>query len=316
MQASFSGRSVPAAARGRCGSRSATVYVVCRQYDASVRVKGSVKRVFKYAADFEHLPEWYPSVNSVTRTRGEGINLKNTYTVERTIMKMKHESQYELIDVAPGRKVVYSAQSPVHTAVHQLYFMEDPTDRNYTNIRYIKKIQLRSIAGPLQPLVSGALSKIPEEGLSNLAKLLISPDTPLSKIQLDPDEEAEEIRASKPASGWSWQSMWDGLGLGGASSGTSVISAKSSRVVDTLGYYAILGLDVRRVAKYSSDDIKAAYRARAMEMHPDKVSMDDSAAQQSATLKFQRLQKAYNVLRNPEHKRMYDSGNLVEELVQ
>lgn len=28
-------------------------------------------------------------------------------------------------------------------------------DRNYTNIRYIKKLQLRSIAGPLQPLVTG-----------------------------------------------------------------------------------------------------------------------------------------------------------------
>ncbi|GLC41327.1 hypothetical protein PLESTB_001074900 [Pleodorina starrii] len=316
MQACFSGRSAPAAARGRSG-RSATVFVVCKQYDASVRVKGSVKRVFKYAADFEHLPEWYPGVTSVIRTRGEGINLKNTYTVERTIMKMNHSSQYEVIDVAPGRKVVYSAQSPIHTAVHQLYFMEDPTDRNYTNVRYIKKIQLRSLAGALQPLVAGALSKIPEEGLNNLAKLLISPDTPLSKITLDPEDEEEEIRAAKPAASWSWQSVWDGLGLGSISNGSSAPSStRGAAVVDTLGYYAILGLDVRRVAQYGPDDIKAAYRARAMEMHPDKVSVDDSAAQQSATLKFQRLQKAYNVLKNPEHKRLYDSGNLVEELVQ
>lgn len=47
-----------------------------------------------------------------------------------------------------------------------------------------------------------------------------------------------------------------------------------------------------------------------------QVSIDDSVMQQSASLKFQRLQKAYSVLRNPEHKKMYDAGQLVEELVQ
>ncbi|KAG2436264.1 hypothetical protein HXX76_006575 [Chlamydomonas incerta] len=228
-------------------------------------------------------------------------------------MRMQHTSTYEIIDVVPGKKVVYSAQSPVHTAVHQLYFQEDPTDRNYTNIRYIKKLQLRSIAGPLQPLVAGNLSKIPEEGLRNLANIFLRADTPLKNIKLDPEEEAEEIRASRPQSGWSFQSLWDGLGLGGGPVGGSL---GGSLAVDTLGYYAILGLDVRRMSRYTADDIKAAYRAKAMEMHPDKVSIDDTAAQESATLKFQRLQKAYNVLRNPDHKRLYDSGELVEELVQ
>lgn len=40
---------------------------------------------------------------------------------------------------------------------------------------------------------------------------------------------------------------------------------------DLLGYYSILGLEVRRAASYTTDDIKAAYRKAAMEMHPDKV---------------------------------------------
>lgn len=29
-------------------------------------------------------------------------------------------------------------------------------------------------------------------------------------LQLDPEDEAEEIRASRPQSGWSFQSLWDG----------------------------------------------------------------------------------------------------------
>lgn len=37
--------------------------------------------------------------------------------------------RYEIIELEEGRKVVYSAQSPVHTALHQLYFMSDPTVR-------------------------------------------------------------------------------------------------------------------------------------------------------------------------------------------
>lgn len=59
-------------------------------------------------------------------------------------------------------------------------------------------------------LTTGTLSKIPEQSMAQLAKLLSSPDTPLASIKLDPEEEAEEIRASKPTSSWSWQSVWEG----------------------------------------------------------------------------------------------------------
>ncbi|KAG2499746.1 hypothetical protein HYH03_002679 [Edaphochlamys debaryana] len=323
MQASFSGRSHvshPASAPGRARTgRLTTVKVVGQQYDASLRVRGTFRKVFKYAADFEHLPDWYPGVTSVQRLRGEpgkGAQLKNVYRVERNIMNMQHTSTYEVVEFVPGRKVVYSAISPLHTAVHMLHVMGDPTDKNYTNIRYQKKIQLRNIAGALQPLVSGTLSKIPEQGLQNLAKLLISPNTPLKDIKLDPAEEAEEARELRPQSGWSWQSVWDGLGLGSAPSGYgssgSVLSSVDQQA-DSLGYYAILGLDIKRTAQYSMDDIKAAYRSKAMELHPDRVSVDDSTMQETATQNFQRLQKAYNVLKNPDHKALYDQGKLLEE---
>lgn len=83
---------------------------------------------------------------------------------------------------------------------------------------------------------------------------------------------------------------------------------------DPLGYYDMLGLDVRRTGakRISVDDIKSAYRAAAMRLHPDTVmssvasgssiSMDGSDNVQVITLEvattqFQTLQEAYEVLK-------------------
>jgi hypothetical protein len=177
------------------------------------------------------------------------------------------------------------------------------------------------------------------------------PNSPHS--QLDPEEEAEELRAARASasgSNWSWQSVWDGAcglqrmkaaakpfptrppiaapallpTLHAASRpqgwawaqglqwltrwATTRVSAARVLQLRWQQQYcaqpgqaeplhwqaeapcmsrrprmcaAVLGLDVRRVATYSVDDIKSAYRQKAMEMHPDKVS--GGAAQPAAS---------------------------------
>lgn len=60
-----------------------------------------------------------------------------------------------MVEYEAGRKVTYSAVSDLHTATHALHFMPDPNDPGFTNIRYLKRMQLRGSAGPLQPLISG-----------------------------------------------------------------------------------------------------------------------------------------------------------------
>jgi len=71
-------------------------------------------------------------------------------------------------------------------------------------------------------------------------------------------------------------------------------------------YYKILGVD--RVA--SSADIQKAYRKLARKYHPD-VNPDD----QSAKAKFQELQRAFDVLNDPEKRKLYDQyGSAFEQM--
>ena len=62
-------------------------------------------------------------------------------------------------------------------------------------------------------------------------------------------------------------------------------------------YYELLG--VSRDA--SADEIKKAYRKKAIQFHPDK-NPDDSSAEE----KFKEISEAYEVLKDSEKKAAYD----------
>lgn len=66
--------------------------------------------------------------------------------------------------------------------------------------------------------------------------------------------------------------------------------------------YEILGLE-----KSASDaEIKKAYRVRALQCHPDKDQSEE------AKVNFQKLVAAYNVLKNPESRKLYDESGFIE----
>ncbi len=71
------------------------------------------------------------------------------------------------------------------------------------------------------------------------------------------------------------------------------------RIMPTLteDYYALLGVSKNA----SPDELQKAYRTLARKYHPD-LNPDDKAAQQ----KFKDIQKAYDVLNEPEKRKMYD----------
>lgn len=59
-------------------------------------------------------------------------------------------------------------------------------------------------------------------------------------------------------------------------------------------YYVILGV----AADASSEDVKAAFRRRARELHPDRSGLESGP--------FQEVQEAYSVLVDPDRRRRYD----------
>ena len=63
-------------------------------------------------------------------------------------------------------------------------------------------------------------------------------------------------------------------------------------------YYKILGIQ----KSASPDEIKKAYRKLALKWHPDK----NPDNQEEAQSKFQEINAAFEILSDPEKKKMYD----------
>lgn len=72
---------------------------------------------------------------------------------------------------------------------------------------------------------------------------------------------------------------------------------KDSRLYDVIGVPSTA----------NAADIKKGYRLRALALHPDKNQNDEASKE-----RFQELQKAYEVLRNEESRRLYDETGIIE----
>jgi len=66
--------------------------------------------------------------------------------------------------------------------------------------------------------------------------------------------------------------------------------------------YEILGID----KSASETEIKKAYRVRALQCHPDKNPSEE------AKVNFQKLVTAYNILKDPESRKLYDESGFIE----
>lgn len=88
---------------------------------------------------------------------------------------------------------------------------------------------------------------------------------------------------------------------------------------DALGYYALLSLDP--TGSWTDGDIKEAFQKQAMQWHPDLHAVNaKESAKRKPDLKqrherFQSLREAYEVLRDPKKKELYDRGQLLKNQI-
>ncbi|XP_013374741.1 PREDICTED: dnaJ homolog subfamily C member 7 isoform X3 [Chinchilla lanigera] len=74
-------------------------------------------------------------------------------------------------------------------------------------------------------------------------------------------------------------------------------------------YYKILGVDKNA----SEDEIKRAYRKRALMHHPDRHSGASAEVQKEEEKKFKEVGEAFTILSDPKKKTRYDSGQDLDE---
>lgn len=84
------------------------------------------------------------------------------------------------------------------------------------------------------------------------------------------------------------------------------LSLKKSKRKD---YYKILGVDKNA----TEDEIKKAYRKRALVHHPDRHANASDSEKKQQEKKFKELGEAYGILSDPKKKARYDSGQDMEE---
>jgi hypothetical protein len=170
------------------------------------------------------------------------------------------------------------------------------------------------------------LSRVPEDSMASLQRLLNGPRSPV----LCPEFQAAWQRSARGgASGASKGRAAAGGSSGGARragkaapsqlfgglfSGAKPVAAAPAAPQDPAGHYAALGLSAMLSAGVTPgpDELRAAYRRAALRLHPDRQLSKPLAAQKKAAAEFARVMAAYELLRDPQLRALYDTGDYVE----
>jgi hypothetical protein len=59
---------------------------------------------------------------------------------------------YDVVEYQQARRLVVAGLSEAHTSTEQFIFMADPTNPQYTVVRYVAELKLREWRSALQPI--------------------------------------------------------------------------------------------------------------------------------------------------------------------
>jgi len=305
-------------------SRSPKVACKAIEADAATRVRGHTAAVYKYFVNPANFPAYRPAVQESRILKGYGPDVRSQWQVNQSIGRMQVDVTYDIIDLQPDRRVVYSLTSDLYTGTEQTVFMPDPNDPSFTVVRTVSSVELNLWKRAMQPFLSGSFKSVPERNLQQLAALLNSAKSPIRDTWGNGSSSGNQASRNPFTNFFSGRRASSSKGQGessygrGASGSSSKAYGATKKVeIDSLGYYAALGLDGRRHRSVRAEDVKSAFRRSALVMHPDKFSMDEElmADEERRTMmeeNYKKITRAYEVLKDPEQKRLYDEGRLPE----
>jgi hypothetical protein len=262
------------------------------------------------------------------------------------MLGLKLPMQYEILEISPGKRLVLSGLSEHHTQMDQFFFMADRHDPSFCCVRYMTDVRLREWKVYLQPVAKRFMSKVPDEAMANLQKTLNVAGSPVYSSEFEEVYRQEQRSSSKASSkassrsgskansrsgttsdrpssngtsrsglssGW-LKNMFTGRSMdgddGSSASSSGRIATALPVVLDPMGYYKVLGLTP--AIELDEEEIKSAYRRLAMQYHPDRHIASNAAARAAAEQRFAALLKAYDTLKDPEQRALYNAGHLVE----
>ncbi|GFH16717.1 J domain-containing protein [Haematococcus lacustris] len=299
--------------------------------DASSRVKGSLRHVFMYeVVELQQDKKVVFAAASELHTATEQLIFMPDPN-DPTFTVVRHISHVELTEWRRALQPVVAGVHCSHIVVPQ------PCSSCY---------------GPLTLACHGAglFKQLPDKGLQKLRTLLNSANTPLRELR---EAEAHAARRGReggwgftsmfnsewqpalllstllipigvsanpshllPTAGLKQEMAQESWATGHSTMSPGMAARAASQAAiqsDAHGYYALLGLDGRRTQSVGTDDIKTAFRKAAQNLHPDKYSLSDDEERMEAEEAFKKVQRAYAVLKDPQQRKLYDSGKLNEE---
>ncbi|KAI8471597.1 MAG: hypothetical protein J3K34DRAFT_520416 [Monoraphidium minutum] len=310
----------PRRGRARCVRPAA---IQAGAADHTARVRGDAALVSYYCSDLAAWPAWSPITKAAVKVgvATDGVEAGAKFELKQELWGvLSYPMLYEVLEFTPGRKLVLSGVSEHHTELSQFVFMPDRTDPRMTIVRYVSEAQLRQWRSALQPVVSKLLQRVPEDSIAALQRLLNGPASPISTPEVQaafrrhaaaavdarkgrrPAAEGgarprAAPRAAGGGGGWGLGGLLGGAFGGRAERGgghqQAAAAAAHHAPTDPSGHYAALG-----------------FVASALGGAGGAPTAEEAASD------FARVVRAYEALKDPEARRLYDAGLIVEHSLE
>ncbi|KAK9816698.1 hypothetical protein WJX72_003838 [[Myrmecia] bisecta] len=137
------------------------------------RVKGDVRRIFDYSADFSHIHEWDPGTvdsHSLEKDSKPGLDVGSKKKLTTVMLGLKTPCVYQILEVDKPKQIKYFSTSRYHQSWDTVTFRQVEPDE--VEVDYHTKMELKNWFKVCEPFSAPILLHIAKEAADGLeAKL-------------------------------------------------------------------------------------------------------------------------------------------------